>query len=389
MAQLFAAHFGRSPAVEAYAPGRIEFIGNHLDYNRGTVLGASLDRGIHVALAARADVCCRLFSHTLGEEVTIQLDDLKPLSGHKTWANYPLGVAAAMRAEGLPITRGFDLFISSSLPAGAGMGSSAALELATAYGLAALNGFELDQKGMVRICRRAENEFVGMPCGILDQGVSAFGLPDHLVQIDCLTESFNQIAMPSAGHLWLFDSAKKHELSDSAYSERNRECIESFEILERFDRSAVSLARISPEFVRQHQSFLDETHLKRALHVTEENERVMRAIDALHQGDLHSLGRLLTASHRSSQHLFENSCPELDYLVDHLIAQEGVYGARLSGGGFGGAVLALTNEDFGDSASVKQIAANYEMTFGRKPSVYQTRPGKAWVGWDSNPEPTP
>ncbi|HEY5777928.1 MAG TPA: galactokinase, partial [Terrimicrobiaceae bacterium] len=339
--QLFERTFGRSPEARAYAPGRIEFIGNHTDYNGGCALGAAVDRGITVAIATRSDGECHFVSESMTGEVVAALDNVTPLANPFAWVNYPLGVIHVMRQEGLPVERGMDLAVASSLPAGAGMSSSAAFELATAYGLAALNGFDVDRKKMVQVCRRAENEFVGMPCGILDQGTSAFGAPDHLVHVDCLTETFTRVPMPTSCHLWIFNSNKKHSLVDSKYSERHRECSEAFETLRRAEPKAACLAHVSPSTVRAQQRELGEVRFKRALHITEENVRVKEAVEALTNGRLKVLGALLTASHQSSRTLFENSCAELDYLVERLTDLPGVYGARLTGGGFGGAVMAL------------------------------------------------
>ncbi|HEY5703980.1 MAG TPA: galactokinase [Terrimicrobiaceae bacterium] len=374
--QLFERTFGRSPQARAYAPGRIEFIGNHTDYNGGCALGAAVDRGISVAIAARNDRECHFVSEAMNQEVVAALDHITPLANSFAWANYPLGVIHVLREEGFSVGQGIDLAVASSLPAGAGMSSSAAFELATAYGLAVLNGFEVDRKKMVQVCRRAENEFVGMPCGILDQGTSAFGAPDHLVHVDCLTETFTQVPMPGSCHLWIFNSNKKHSLVDSKYSERHRECSEAFEILRHAEPEAACLAHVSPSTVRAQQRELGETGFKRALHVTEENLRVKEAVEALKSGRLEIVGALLTASHQSSKTLFENSCAELDYLVELLTDLPGVYGARLTGGGFGGAVMALTDTTFEDLEGPAKIASCYTEKFGIEPTIFHTRTGK-------------
>jgi galactokinase len=375
-AQLFQRTFAQPPQVRAYAPGRIEVIGNHCDYNGGNVLGAAVDCGIEVALSARADGECHLVSESMEKEVVVALDHLAPLSAPLAWANYPLGVVAVLRDAGFPLQRGFNFAAASTLPAGAGMSSSAALELATAYALAALHQFEVDRKRMVQLCRRAENEFVGMPCGILDQGVSAFGAPDHLVHIDCFTETFHQVPMPADCHFWIFNSNKKHALVDSKYPERHRECAEAFEILKRAEPGAACLAHITPERVREQRRELGETLFKRALHVTEETRRVESVVTALPGGQLETVGSLLTASHHSSETLFENSCAEIDYLVAQLTGLPGVYGARISGGGFGGAAIALTTSAFGQSGASAQIASDYFDKFGIELSLLHTRAGR-------------
>ena len=230
VAQLFASTFGADASHFAFAPGRIEFIGNHTDYNGGLVMGAAVTEGITVAVGPRADRRVQLVSDQ-GRPVEVPLDNPRPLTGRDSWTNYPVGVTAVMAELGVSMSAGYNIAVVSNLPTGAGMSSSAAFELATAYALAALYGYETDKAGFARIGRRAENEFVGMPCGILDQGVSAFGERDHLVRIDCATEVFSTMPMPEGAHFWIFNSNKKHALVDSAYADRHRECHEALEQL--------------------------------------------------------------------------------------------------------------------------------------------------------------
>lgn len=373
-APFFERIFGIAPAARAYAPGRIEFLGNHLDYNGGIVLGAALDRGVEVAIGARDDDECHFVSETMGQ-ATGSLDRLEPFTGAVAWANYPFGVLAMLRDTCESIRGGVNLAVTSTLPMGAGLGSSAALELATAYAAAELFGLAMERSKMVRLCRKAENEFVGMPCGILDQGVSAFGAPDRLVQIDCLTETFTQIPMPPDCCLWIFNTNKKHALIDSKYAERHRQCAEAFLILRRSETRADCLAQLSPETIHARRRELGEVLFRRVLHVSDENRRVQKAIGALQANDLRAVGALLLASHESSRSLFENSCAELDFLVEKLANSGGVHGARLSGGGFGGAVMALTSPAFGDQNEAAQISSSYANEFGHMPSVLTTRAG--------------
>ncbi len=365
---LYRERLGGEPTAIGYAPGRIEVIGNHTDYNGGSVLGAAVDMGIHVAAGLREDSQCRLASAGYEAQVVVPLNAISPRSGAESWANYSLGIAHTLLAEGYPVTNGFQLATASTLPSGAGMSSSAALELATASALAALFGFELDRATLARIGRRTENEFVGVPCGILDQGVSAFGAEDHLVHIDCLTETFRQVPMPSGCQFWIFNSNQKHSLVESRYADRHRECGEAFALLQKTSPEAACLARIDPEIVRQQREALGDVRYRRALHITQENQRVAQAIAALEAGDLPALGRLLTASHESSRRLFENSVPALDFLVGQVIAQPGVFGARLTGGGFGGAVMALTDERF----AAQQGSAAVERAFADRFEIYPT-----------------
>jgi galactokinase len=372
---IFQQQFGHSPAVVGYAPGRLEFIGNHVDYNGGLVIGATIDRGVRVAASRRADRRIRVFSPAYGAAVEPDLDGLTPLKGSPAWANYPLGVAWSLQKNSGPFPAGVDLAIAGDLPAGAGLSSSAALELATAMALRELFGLKIEPVNLARWCRQAENEFVGMPCGILDQGVSMFGQAGRLVVIDCRTETFTTVPMPDSARFWIFNTGVKHALLDSLYAARRRECEAVLAVLQCHPPypQVKFLAEISSADVKRCRLLTPE-QFARALHVTREIERVRATVAALEKGDLAAVGRLLVASHQSSRELFENSCPELDFLVDHLIKLPGVYGARLTGGGFGGAVMALTTPDF--SAEIAQpVTAAYAKQFGHEPVVFTARTG--------------
>ena len=373
----FGKTFACKAEVVARAPGRIEFIGNHTDYNGGSVLGATIDRAVHVALAAREDNAIHLVSTLMEGEVVVSIEDLTPLTGPGAWANYPLGVLKVMLDEGISVRRGFNLLAESDLPVGAGMSSSAALEVASAYGILALNGLSIDRERLVILCRRAENEFVGVPCGILDQGVSAFGGTGHLVHIDCWSLRFRTLPLPSRCRFWMFDSGKKHALIDSKYAERHGECQEALRILKGARPDATCLARLPSSCVREMRRELGETYYRRALHVTEENRRVAATVEALRKGDLEAVGQLLVESHESSRTLFENSSPELDALVELLSRQPGVLGARLCGGGFGGAVMALTSGERALSESGVEVQKSYARQFGRVPTLFKMGPGEA------------
>ncbi|RRJ99707.1 galactokinase [Opitutaceae bacterium TAV3] len=375
----FKAVFGREPQLVTRAPGRIEFIGNHTDYNGGTVLGASINRGVWIAIAPASppppgSAPVRRFHSTYGNK-TIELDatSLTPLKGADSWINYPLGILSALPHFGLKVPAGFDYLDSSDLPAGAGLSSSAAIELSSALAFLGITGQDVDRETLVKIGKYAENNYVGVPCGILDQGVSGFGKKDHLVFIDCRGPKFDTVPIPAGVHFWIFNTHTKHALVDGLYAARNRECMTAAAAL------GVSLLHeVTPAQVLAAEARLGEAEFKRARHVTEEIARVDATKEALAKGDLATVGKLLVASHRSSQHLFENSTPELDFLVDTLEKTPGVYGARLSGGGFGGAVMAMTGDQF-NAANADQVAAAYAARFGARPDVLhmQTGPGAA------------
>jgi galactokinase len=369
LVEKFRATYCRAPEICAYAPGRIEFIGNHTDYNGGTVLGAALDRGVWVALAGRADARRQWASDQRPARVTSRADDEAKRAGAESWVNYPLGVLVALPHFGVAAPAGFDFLAMSNLPSGAGLSSSAAIELASALAFLEMAGVRPPLETVVKIGRHAENHFVGVPCGILDQGVSGFGQKNKLVWIDCRGPLFATVPLPAAAQFWIFNTHTKHALVDGLYAARHRECMTAaralgVELLVETNDAALASAQVNlgPECSR------------RARHVIEEIARVAAARTALEGGDLVSAGRLLTASHRSSQLLFENSTAELDFLVDALVASPQVYGARLTGGGFGGAVMALTSALFGE-AEAHAVASAYREKFGSLPEILHAQTG--------------
>lgn len=366
----FRAIYGRDPEIVTRAPGRIEFIGNHTDYNGGTVLGASINRGVSVALAASTDGRRRFHSTLSGETATLDAGLVSPLQGENSWINYPLGVLAALPHFGLRAPAGFDYLADSDLPPGAGLSSSAAIELASALAFLGLTDQSPDRETLVKIGKHAENHFVGVPCGILDQGVSGFGKKDHLVFIDCRGPRFDLVPLPADAHFWIFNTHTKHALVDGLYAARNRACLEAARTL-----GVSLLVEADLPRLEAHRDQLSPEAYRRARHVIEEIARVDAAVQTLSVGDLPAVGRLLTASHQSSRHLFENSTPELDFLVDTLAQTPGVHGARLTGGGFGGAVMALTDSAFGQ-ARAQTVAGAYARQFGAAPDILHMQTGE-------------
>jgi len=365
---LFQQVFGRAPEVITYAPGRIEFIGNHTDYNGGTVLGAAIDRGVGVALARRTDGQRHFYSgHT--QEIIALSGAHQKQTGKASYTNYPQGVLAALPAFGLVAPDGFDYLDLSTLPVGAGLSSSAAIELASALAFLEVTGQHPPRETVVKIGRHAENHFMGVPCGILDQGVSGFGQKDHLVFIDCRGPRFATVPLPADAHFWIFNTHTKHSLVDGLYAARHRECMEAAQALgvaQLVDASVAQLDAASGQ--------LSAAAARRARHVIEEIARVGATVQVLPTGDLAAVGRLLTASHRSSQKLFENSTAELDFLVDTLTGTAHVFGARLTGGGFGGAVMALTNGRF-SQAEANAVTAAYAQKFRAQVDILHTQTG--------------
>lgn len=369
IAALFQQIHGREPSVVTRAPGRIEFIGNHTDYNGGTVLGASIDRGVAVAIAPRTDGKRVFYSEFTGKSVTLGAEVMEKQTGEASWINYPLGVIAALPAFGLMVPQGFDYVATSNLPTGAGLSSSAAIELASGLAFLAITGQQADRETLVKIGKHAENNFVGVPCGILDQGVSGFGKGDHLVFIDCRGPRFDTVPLPKEANFWVFNTHHKHALVDGLFAARHRECMEAAKAL-----GVGQLVEVTSAQVEAAKDRTTVESYQRAKHVVEEIARVGQTITVLQQGDLPAVGRLLTASHRSSQHLFGNSTGELDFLVDTLTATDHVFGSRLTGGGFGGAVMALTSAAFGQEQA-EAVAVAYEKKYGARPDVLHMRTG--------------
>jgi galactokinase len=296
----FEKEFGRPATVITRAPGRIEFIGNHTDYNGGTVLGASIDRSVWVAAAPRDDATWRFATTAKPGRVEIP-GTAAPRSqaGEAAWTNYPLGVIAVFPQSGLRPPGGFDFLAHSDLPSGAGLSSSAALELASGLAFLQLSGQETSRETLVKLCRRAENEFVGVPCGILDQGVSGFGRTNHLVFIDCRGPTFSTVPLPDVARFWIFNTHSKHALVDGLYAARHRECMEAAQLL-----GVGLLADVPVSALPAAESKLPPSVFRRAKHIVEEIARVDATRRALAAADLPAVGRLLTASHRSSQHFF-------------------------------------------------------------------------------------
>ena len=355
--------FGREPEIIVRAPGRIEFIGNHTDYNGGSVLGAAIDRVVWVGLAQRTDQQWNFASGQKDAVVRVNAGDFSKPTASAGWVNYPLGVLHSLRSFGLGAPVAFDYLATSDLPLGAGLSSSAAIEMASALAFTALMGPEPSREALVTAARDAENNFVGVPCGILDQGVSGFGRKGHLVLIDCRGPRFDTVPLPPGAHFWIFNTHTKHALVDGLYAERHRECMAAARGL-----GVSLLVEASPGMLHAAKDRLPPVVEQRARHIIEEIARVERTVIALRRGDLAVVGALLTASHRSSQTLFENSTPELDFLVSKLTAISPVFGARLTGGGFGGAVMALTSSEFGDSDAAR-VAENYRQQFGERPDI--------------------
>lgn len=363
-----------SPA-SAYAPGRVELLGNHTDYNQGVVLAAAIDRGLTVAGISRTDDLVVLTSKTADSRIHVSLRDLQP-QPEARWANYPLGVVQQFIRIGFDI-RGFDAEVSGDVPAGAGLSSSAALEVATAGLLMKLHEFRIDPLEVAKLCQRAENEFAGVHSGLLDQVTSVFGRADHVVYLDCQTEEVRTIPFPPGFAVVIADSGVKHTLLASLYNTRREECIAAAAAL-----GLESLREVTPEHLTYARGSLEPTLFRRTAHIVEENDRVWRAVAALQNADAPVIGELMNASHESSRVNFENSTPELDRLVAIAQSLPGVLGSRLTGGGFGGATVTLV--DAARAAEVAEmIGLKYREESGHAGSTFVCRMADgAAVSWN-------
>jgi galactokinase len=324
-------------SFSTYAPGRAELLGNHTDYNEGYVMAIAVDRGTTITGEARKDRKIRIHSRELNKTETIDLDKLLA-EQVSPWSRYTLGVVDQFRRNDLPV-EGFDAEISSNLPLGAGLSSSASLENATVLFLSKLFGAKLDSMQMARIAQKAEHDFVGVRCGLLDQIASLMSTALHATCIDCRTMEVDFVPLDGKSRIILANSNVKHALVAGEYNERRSDCEAAAHSL-----GVAALRDVSTATLKSRKCELADRIYHRALHITGENERVQEGTDALRKNDFVRFGQLMFESHESSRVNFENSCPELDLLVATARKTPGVYGARLSGGGFGGATINLVEK---------------------------------------------
>ena len=363
--------YGSAKGVRVFrAPGRVNLIGEHTDYNFGFVLPVALDLATYVATAPCADGKLRIYSEFRKEMREWDAADLGALTPQRHWSDYPIGVAQEVLRLGFAIEPA-NLLIRSTVPEGSGLSSSAALEVSTA--LALLGGRPLDPLEVARLCQRAEHNFPGIPCGIMDQYISVFGREHSAVEIDCRSLGHRYVELPADITFVAVNTMVKHALAGSAYKDRVAECAAAVAGIREKFAGVESLRDVSPEQLESVASSLPEVVARRARHVVTEDARVGRYVEASARGDLALMGKLLVESHRSLQHDYEVSCAELDFLVDTALDIEGVLGSRMTGGGFGGCTVTMLRPDavarFGE-----EIAQAYQRQFQATPQVYACRP---------------
>ena len=375
--------FGHLPAIVAQAPGRINLIGEHTDYNDGFVLPAAIDRDIVMVATPRPDR--RLRIQSLNAEGLADLD-LDELEASDAWHDYAAGVADALQRGGYRLF-GLDATVAGTVPLGGGLSSSAALEVATAFALALASDLSITERELALLCQKAENDFVGAKVGVMDQFVSVFGQPDHAIYLDCRTLETRPIPLPLRANdlaLVVCDSGVKHAIAGGEYNRRRQECAGAVTILKKKYPEIDNLRDVTPAMLRAASDLFganDQTLLRRARHVVSENARVEQAIDALKRNDWGAVGAAIWASHASLRDDYEVSVPEINALVEIARGVRGVLGSRLMGGGFGGSTLTLLRRDAID-AFTAAVAAEYPQQTGQEATVYPVEiVGGARVGW--------
>jgi galactokinase len=366
LAPRFEQLFGIQPRIFR-APGRVNLIGEHTDYNDGYVLPAAIGFSTYVAIAPRSDRKMLLRSEEFGANFEFDLNQL-PQHSTGAWCDYVLGVASLLQHDGHEI-QGANLLIAGEVPIGAGLSSSAALEVASALALLSLSGRQVNLPDLAKLCQLAENNFVGAHVGIMDQFVSCMAKAGHAFFLDCRSLEYKFVPIPADLQLVICNTMVKHALATGSYNMRRRECEEGVRILSRRDPGIRALRDVPVELLEQHGSDLPQVVYKRCLHVVRENKRVLDAVNCLTEGNLTKLGELMRESHHSLRDLYEVSCRELDVMVGAAEGLPGYCGGRMTGGGFGGCTVNLvrsTNaQDFGE-----QIARRYQDVTGISPNVY-------------------
>lgn len=359
----FTRRFGEPPAIIVRAPGRVNLIGEHTDYNDGFVLPMAIDRAMWIALRPRPDRLVSAFSLDMREAIEFDLDRFEKLSG---WGEYLKGVAWALSEAGYDV-RGWEGVVAGDVPIGAGLSSSAAWELAAARAFASVAGFEWEAPKMALLSQRAENKWVGVNCGIMDQMISATGQADHAVLIDCRSLDLQAVPLPPETVVVVLDTATRRGLVDSAYNERRAQC----EAAARFFK-VKALRDVSVEQFNARSDELDPLTRRRARHVITEDDRTLRAVEAMRRGDAVELGQLMNACHASLRDDFEVSSHELNVMVEAAQRRPDCYGARMTGAGFGGCAVALVRADAARDF-VHGVSTDYHAATGRTPSIYVCR----------------
>ncbi len=359
----FAAAYSAKPAAYSRAPGRLEILGNHTDYNEGFVLSCATGQATEMAIAAIPGRICKLQNPPLKGEFTIDLDDMDT-PRPKDWTNYIKGVLVELRRRGISYPA-FEVLFKSSVPLSAGMSSSAALEMAFCMALKQLAGIDLPLPEWARVGQSVENVYLGLKSGLLDQFSSLYGKKDSFILCDFRSvEVLKTVTMPSGWKIVVANTMVKHNLVESDYNQRRESCERATKVIQGKFPQVKTLRDVSSAMLEECKSILDHTDYLRAKHVVGEDERVMKGVELLEAGKVEEFGALWFQSHESSRDCFENSCPELDVLVELAHTIPGCVGARLSGGGFGGISIHLVRESEAQNYC-ERLAAAYKLKTGK------------------------
>jgi galactokinase len=366
VARQFTGLFAAQPTIFS-APGRVNLIGEHTDYNDGFVMPSAIGLRTRVTISPRFERKLLIQSDGFPQVFEFDLDDL-PQQATGSWVDYVLGIAVVLQQTG-HAPRGASLFVQSEIPIGAGLSSSAAIEVASALALISLNGAVLPLAEVAKLCRHTENAFIGAHVGIMDQFVACLGKAGHALLLDCRSLDFELIPIPDSVRMVVCNTMVKHQHASGEYNQRRKECEEGVRILAQWYPGIRALRDLSVDQLVQHSKDVPETIYKRCRHVVEENERVRNAARCLRTENLTRFGELMRESHGSLRDLYEVSCGELDTMVEVAEGLPGYYGGRMTGGGFGGCTLSLVKATDAE-AFADQIAVRYQRATGIKPAVY-------------------
>ncbi len=363
----FTALYGRAPSFIARAPGRVNLIGEHTDYNNGFVLPIAIDREVTLVGAPRADRIARVYSINFDQIAEFSLDHIDHDTAHD-WNNYIRGVADVLQKAGYTLG-GFDAVMQGDVPIASGLSSSAATEMATVMAFTAAaagspSPLQIDGVSAAQVSQKAENQFVGVNCGIMDQFISSLGRRNHALMIDCRSLDYKLVPVPTGATVLVVDTTAPRTLAGSAYNQRRAECEEGARLL-----GVASLRDITAAEFDHHAGELPPVIAKRCAHVVHESQRVLDAVAALQSNDIAAFGALMNQSHDSLRDLYEVSSKELDAVVDIARGEPGVFGARMTGAGFGGCAIALVADEHATALALK-VQDEYPRRTGRTPKVY-------------------
>jgi galactokinase len=369
----FQNHFKELPKIVVRAPGRINLIGEHTDYNGGYVLPAAIDKAVYFAVSPREDDGCHFFAHDLNEHYEVSLKNLKKTDTY-SWANYLMGVLDEINKIKPQVLRGVNLVFGGDIPSGGGVSSSAAIENGIGFAVNELFDLGFSRIDLLRISQKAENNFVGMKCGIMDMFASMMGKQNAVIRLDCNSLNFEYFPFNAPEYrLVLCNTTVKHALVDSEYNTRRAECEEGVAVLQKHDSSIKLLRDVKIDFLEKHKNELREVVFRRCQYVVEEIARVDLACDALKKNDFVTFGKLMYQTHDGLQNEYEVSCRELDFLVEKTRNTEGVLGARMMGGGFGGCTINLVKADMVEDFILDMKKA-YKKVFDIELPCYVTTP---------------